>query len=176
MPLTNTLLIRFKEFRSSALSYLTNLRALEFSGRTLQVGNTIPAVESQPFSEMATARGVDVEEPEANNLDPSRAAHEHRNTLENLLRVIVRYYQGLYLFPALQTLWMRLQEEDMDYLHYLHDIRYPTKEQDLPHNSVDTKNDSDYTPVALNIQALEQLAADNLVDISCDVSKWHQYS
>jgi hypothetical protein len=65
------------------------------------VGSTIPTVESQqPFSEMATLRGVDIEEPEANNVDPVWRSL-HRNTLENLLRVIVRYYRGLYLFPAL---------------------------------------------------------------------------
>jgi hypothetical protein len=109
MPLTNTLLLRCEGFRSSVLSYLTNLRALEFSGRTLQVGNQIPTVESQPFSEMATARGVDIEEPEAKNLDRVWRS-VHRNTLENLLCVIVGYYRGLYLFPALQTLFTRLQE------------------------------------------------------------------
>jgi hypothetical protein len=175
IPLTNILLVQFEEFCFSALSYLTNLRALEFLGRTLQVGNTIPSVESQPFSETATPTGVDIEEPEANNLDPVWRS-VHRNTLENLLRVIVRYYRGLYLFPALQTLWMRLQEEDMDYLHYLHDIRHPTEKEDLPDDAVDTKNDSDYTPAALDIQALEQLVADTLVDffyqdpeISCGV-------
>jgi hypothetical protein len=65
----------------------------------------------------------------------------------------------------------------------LHDIRSPTGEQDLPDDGVDTENDRDYTPVALDIRALEQLAADDLVeyfyddpDISCDVSGWGQYS
>jgi hypothetical protein len=105
---TDTLLLPFEGFHSSALSYLSNLHTLEFSGRTLQVGSTIPTVESQqPFSEMATLRGVDIEEPEANNVDPVWRSL-HRNTLENLLRVIVRYYRGLYLFPALhlqKPLW-----------------------------------------------------------------------
>jgi hypothetical protein len=180
MPLTNTLLLCFEGFCSSALSYLTNLRALELSGRTLQVGSTIPTVESQPFSEMATLRGVDIEEPEANNVDPVWRS-VHCNTLENLLRVIFRYYRGVYLFPTLQTHFARLQEEDMDYVHYLHGIGSVTKEQDLPNDAVVTKNDRDYTPLALNIQALGQLATDDLVeyfyddpDISCDVIGWGQ--
>jgi hypothetical protein len=107
----------------------------------------------------------------------------HRNTLESLLHVIVRYYRGLYLFPTLQTRFVRLQEEDMDYVHYLHGIRSLTKEQDLPDDAIVTKNDRDYTPVALDIRALEQLAVDDLVeyfyddpDISCDISGWGQYS
>jgi hypothetical protein len=97
--------------------------------------------------------------------------------------MIVRFYQGLYLFPALQTHWLRLLEEDIDYLHYLREIWYPTEGQNLPDDAVDTKNDSDNTPAALNIQALEQLAADNLVenfyknpDILWDVLGWGQYA
>ena len=88
---------------------------------------------------------------------------------------IPRFANSLYETP---------QEEDTDYLRYLHaDIRSPTGEQDLPDDGVDTENDRDYTPVALDIRALEQLAADDLVeyfyrdyDISCDVSGWFQYS
>jgi hypothetical protein len=182
IPLSNTLLVQFEEFRQSALSYLTNLRALEFSGRTLQVGNTIPTVESQPFSRTVTPTGVDIEEPEASNLDPVWRS-VHRNTLENLLRVIFRYYRGLYLFPALQTLWLRLQEEELDYLRYMDSIRFPPKNPDLPDDEVVTENNRDYTPAALDILALEQLAADTLVEffyndpeISCDVSGWHQFS
>ena len=62
-------------------------------------------------------------------------------------------------------------------------IRFPTKKPDLPDNDIVTENDRDYTPAALDILALEQLAADALVeffyedpDISCDIHGWHQLS
>jgi hypothetical protein len=87
----------------------------------IQVGNKIPAVESQPFKDTATPTVVVIEEQEANNLSP-QWCRAHCNTLENLLRAIAGYYRQLYLFPALQTLWLKLHEEDIAYVKYLRQI------------------------------------------------------
>ena len=170
IPLTKQLLVSLDDLRFSALTHLTNLRSLEFTGRTIQVGTTIPSVESQPFNDTRLPHGVDFEGTATSHLDPEwRTAH--RNTLENLIRVIMRYYRVLYPGIALSTLWINL---DIDHIEY---IQHLGKEQDK--RSLDVENDLDCAPAALDVKALEQLAADQCVEgfygdpeISQDVGGW----
>ena len=89
--LSDRLLQEFRDLRYRSLQFLTNLRAFEHSGRTIQVGTTLPTLDT---SEDPTWQEV------------------HRSTLEKLLRAIFQYYRRLHSLNDLQELVQRLLAED----------------------------------------------------------------
>jgi hypothetical protein len=128
------------------------------------VSTSIPLTEDQPFSEKLLPWGHPIDEPPASNLDPIwRKAH--CNTLENLLRIVLKYYHSRYPYPALQTLYMRLFEEDTRM--FINQLINPPAGTlaNLPDNNVNMEdNYREYSPPALDSRALEQLATDQLVN------------
>ena len=168
IPLTNRLLLKFADLRSAVLEHLTNLRALEFTGRTTQVGISITRPENQPMPSTPLHPSLVFDEP-ANSLD-LEWRKVHHNSLENLLRLIYLYYRTLYPHPALHTMVENLFVEDM-----FHDL--PTKPPATPDDTAEPDNSElqdridyevqnrEYSLPALDIRALEQLAADRLVDV-----------
>ncbi len=152
--LTNYLILKGQALRGYALSHLTNLRSLEFTQRTLQVGISIPNAEN-------------VRE-ETHEDTPWHTVH--CNNIENLLRVIIWYYRMFYSYPDLRVLFENLLEEEIeDPLEAVDPI------DDLPNEAIETVWNLDHQPASLDILAMEQLSADYLVDFfyhdfqfSCD--------
>ena len=127
--------IEFERCRYKVLKCLTNLRAYEFSGTTLQTGITIV--------------------PPSEDTDVDSWAHVHRTTLEDILLVSAQYYRRIYPKAKLQDAFQRILGET--------DSLPPFRPTECTPEEVHKATEGDYKPGAIDMRALEQQSVDMLV-------------
>lgn len=121
--LSDRIKIELQNLQDWLLEYLTYLHGLEYSGRTIQVGSMITLPDDCGNQTWQTAQS---------------------STLEQLLRVVLQYYQCIYPLVDLQALVQKLLEGEI-----------PSTPQPMEYkDDLDQEDLLNYAPAVMDTKAL----------------------